>query len=131
MDIRQPLTPAFLNTMTDRIRRARTSPQKTKAAQAIQYDMLLYHQPDVHSPLEQYLVLTLGDAKEATSVVPKTLNPQWNQSFDLPITGIESLLLEVQCWDKDRFGKDYMGEVDIALEDIFREGQTSDEVREA
>ncbi|GAM87907.1 hypothetical protein ANO11243_059350 [Dothideomycetidae sp. 11243] len=68
---------------------------------------------------DPYLVLTLGDAKEATSVMPKTLNPEWHQSFDLPVTGIQSLLLDVVCWDKDRFGKDYMGEFDIALEDIF------------
>jgi len=46
----------------------------------------------------------------------------------LPVTGIESVLLEAICWDKDRFGKDYMGEFDIALEDIFKNGQTSQEV---
>lgn len=77
----------------------------------------------------QYLVLQLGDAKEASSVVPKTLNPEWHQSIDLPVTGVESLLLEVTCWDKDRFSKDYMGEFDIALEEIFKDGQASPEVR--
>ena len=56
----------------------------------------------------------------------KSLNPEWNQSFDLPVVGIQSLLLDVICWDKDRFGKDYMGEVDIALEDIFpKNGETT------
>lgn len=59
--------------------------------------------------------------------MPKTLNPEWNQSFDLPVTGIDSLLLEAVCWDKDRFGKDYMGEFDVALEDIFANGQTAQE----
>ncbi|CAD0109273.1 unnamed protein product [Aureobasidium uvarum] len=49
---------------------------------------------------------------EATSVVDKTLNPKWNQTFDLPISGVSSLLLEAVCWDKDRFSKDYMGEFD-------------------
>ena len=49
--------------------------------------------------------------------------------MDLPIVGVQSLLLEAVCWDKDRFGKDYMGEFDVALEDIFANGQISQEVR--
>lgn len=32
-------------------------------------------------------------------------------------------LLECICWDKDRLGRDYLGEFDIALEDIFADGQ--------
>lgn len=58
----------------------------------------------------------------------KTLNPEWNVSFDLPIVGVQSLLLEAICWDKDRFGKDYLGEFDVALEDIFANRQASQEV---
>jgi len=69
----------------------------------------------------------LGDAREATSVIDKTLNPKWNQTFDLPVSGISSLLLEAVCWDKDRFSKDYMGEFDVALEDIFTNGHTTQE----
>lgn len=38
------------------------------------------------------------------------------------------MLLEVVCWDKDRFGKDYMGEFDIALDELFADGQTDQEV---
>ena len=70
--------------------------------------------------LPQYLVLTLGDAKQATPTISKTLNPEWNFTLDLPITGVQSLLLEICCWDKDRFGKDYMGEFDVILEDLFQ-----------
>lgn len=58
----------------------------------------------------------------------KTLNPEWNVSFDMPIVGAQSLLLEAVCWDKDRFGKDYLGEFDVALEDIFTNRQASQEV---
>ncbi|KAF2762800.1 hypothetical protein EJ05DRAFT_491095 [Pseudovirgaria hyperparasitica] len=79
---------------------------------------------------DPYLVLTLGDAKEATPVISKTLNPEWNQTFDLPIVGVQSLLLEAVCWDKDRFGKDYMGEFDISLEEIFSSEATIAEVHE-
>lgn len=44
----------------------------------------------------------------------------------MPIMGVP--LLEAICWDHDRFGKDYLGEFDIALEDIFTDGQVNQEV---
>ena len=37
---------------------------------------------------------------------------------------MQNLLLDVCCWDKDRFGKDYLGEFDLALEEIFADGKT-------
>ena len=37
----------------------------------------------------------------------------------MPISDTRSLVLGVCCWDKDRFGKDYLGEFDLALEEIF------------
>jgi len=76
---------------------------------------------------DPFLVLTLGDAKEATSVVSKTLNPEWNQTFELPINSADSALLEGVCWDKDRFRNDYMGEFDVVLEDMFPSGDIAPE----
>jgi phosphatidylserine decarboxylase len=73
-------------------------------------------------------VVTLGDAKQSTPTISKTLNPEWNVSFDLPIVGLNTLLLEATCWDKDRFGKDYLGEFDVAVEEIFSNGQVVQEV---
>ncbi|KAJ5111549.1 hypothetical protein N7532_002084 [Penicillium argentinense] len=70
---------------------------------------------------DPYLVVTLGDARQSTPTISKTLNPEWNVSFEMPVVGVP--LLECICWDHDRFGKDYMGEFDIALEDIFSDGQ--------
>ena len=71
----------------------------------------------------QYLVVSLGDAKEATPTINKTLNPEWNTTLEMPVVGEQNLLLEATCWDKDRFGKDYMGEFDVILEDVFAHGQ--------
>ncbi|TDZ14371.1 Phosphatidylserine decarboxylase proenzyme 3 [Colletotrichum sidae] len=68
---------------------------------------------------DPFLVLTLGDSKVTTHEVPKTLNPEWNVIEELPVNTTQSLLLDVICWDKDRFGKDYLGEFDLALEEIF------------
>jgi phosphatidylserine decarboxylase len=67
----------------------------------------------------QFLVLTLGDSRNTTQYVPKTLNPEWNHICEMPVSGITCLLLDCVCWDKDRFGKDYLGEFELALEDIF------------
>lgn len=61
--------------------------------------------------------------------MPKTLNPEWNHLCDLPVTSIKDLLLDIVCWDKDRFGKDYMGEFEVALEDIFANGKVSQEAQ--
>lgn len=71
-------------------------------------------------------MVTLGDARQSTPTIPKTLNPEWNVSFEMPVVGVP--LLECICWDHDRFGKDYLGEFDIALEDIFEEGQVNQQV---
>lgn len=68
----------------------------------------------------------MGDARQSTPTIFKTLNPEWNVSFEMPIVGVP--LLECICWDHDRFGKDYLGEFDIALEDIFIDGQLNPEV---
>lgn len=74
----------------------------------------------------QYLIVTLGEARESTPTISKTLNPEWNVTFDLPIGGVP--LLECICWDHDRFGKDYMGEFDIPLEEIFAGGELQQQV---
>lgn len=71
-------------------------------------------------------MVTLGDARQSTPTITKTLNPEWNVSFEMPVVGVP--LLECICWDHDRFGKDYLGEFDIALEDIFEEGQVNQQV---
>ncbi|KAF3760944.1 hypothetical protein M406DRAFT_268734 [Cryphonectria parasitica EP155] len=72
---------------------------------------------------DPYLVLTLGEGKHQTHAVPKNLNPDWNEQCEFPVNDIRHLLLDVICWDKDRFGKDYLGEFDVALEEIFADGQ--------
>jgi phosphatidylserine decarboxylase len=73
--------------------------------------------------------LTCGETKFVTHCVSKTLNPEWNVVASIPIVGVDNLLLEAVCWDKDRFGKDYMGEFDLALEEIFAHDRTELEPR--
>ncbi|KAK6069070.1 phosphatidylserine decarboxylase [Seiridium cupressi] len=78
---------------------------------------------------DPYLQLACGESKFVTHCVPKTLNPEWNVVATMPIVGVENLLLEAICWDKDRFGKDYLGEFDLALEEIFSNYSTEQEPR--
>lgn len=49
--------------------------------------------------------------------------------MQIPINGSNSSVLCCVCWDKDRFGKDYMGEFELALEDIFASEKTELEPR--
>lgn len=77
----------------------------------------------------QYLVVTLGDSRQSTPTILKSLNPEWNVSFEMPVSGVP--LLECICWDRDRFGKDYMGEFDIPLEEIFADGEIQQPVSES
>ncbi|KAI0393320.1 phosphatidylserine decarboxylase-domain-containing protein [Xylariaceae sp. FL0594] len=78
---------------------------------------------------DPYLQLTCGETKFTTHCVQKTLNPEWNVICTIPITGVDNLLLECHCWDKDRFSKDYLGEFDLALEEIFANDRTEQEPR--
>jgi len=77
----------------------------------------------------QYCVLTVGDTKNATQPVFKTLNPEWHVTVQFPVCDVNSLLFDCVCWDKDRFGKDYLGEFDLALEEIFTGDATEIEPR--
>ncbi|KAF3037208.1 hypothetical protein E8E12_003859 [Didymella heteroderae] len=77
---------------------------------------------DRNGTSDPYLVVSLGDAKQATPTINKTLNPEWNTTLEMPVVDEQSLLLEATCWDKDRFGKDYMGEFDVIVEDVFQHG---------
>ncbi|KAI9040695.1 putative phosphatidylserine decarboxylase Psd2 [Aspergillus affinis] len=82
---------------------------------------------DRNGTSDPYLIVTLGDARQQTPTISKTLNPEWNVSFEMPVVGVP--LLECICWDHDRFGKDYMGEFDIPLEEIFSPGEVQQQPR--
>ncbi|CAG7559284.1 unnamed protein product [Fusarium equiseti] len=76
---------------------------------------------------DPYIIVSSGESRIVTNDVPKTLNPEWNVSEEIPLTSTQNLILDVICWDKDRFGKDYMGEFDLALEEIFSNGKVEQE----
>ncbi|TGZ81622.1 hypothetical protein EX30DRAFT_348439 [Ascodesmis nigricans] len=67
---------------------------------------------------DPYIVVAWCDYRFQTEAQPKTLDPTWNDTFDMPLSGARCLNMVFVCWDKDRFGKDYMGEFEVSLDDI-------------
>lgn len=78
---------------------------------------------------DPYLTLTLGDSRHSTHSIAKTLNPSWNVLIQMSIPDTSGLILNCVCWDKDRFRKDYMGEFDLTIDDLFSGDQTALEPR--
>lgn len=106
---------------------ARNLTAKDKGGTSDPVSVEMFTQTDVITDtFAQYLVVTLGTARQSTHSISKTLNPEWKVCLDLPIGEVP--LVECVCWDRDRFGKDYLGEFDIAVEDIFANGRTTQEV---
>lgn len=73
---------------------------------------------------DPYLTLTLGDSRHSTHSITKTLNPSWNVLIQMSIPDTNGLTLNCVCWDKDRFRKDYMGEFELAIDELFSGDQT-------
>ncbi|KAF3273329.1 hypothetical protein TWF970_009240 [Orbilia oligospora] len=71
---------------------------------------------------DPYVVVTLDDYRNVTHAVPKSLDPTWNTTFDMPLAKSGAHELHCICWDKDRFGKDYMGEFEVSLDEFFSSG---------
>ncbi|KAK6526249.1 hypothetical protein TWF694_004856 [Orbilia ellipsospora] len=71
---------------------------------------------------DPYVVVSLDGYRNVTHAVPKSLNPAWNIAFDVPVSKNGSHDLHCICWDKDRFGKDYMGEFEVSLDEYFSSG---------
>ncbi|KAJ6257968.1 hypothetical protein Dda_7758 [Drechslerella dactyloides] len=71
---------------------------------------------------DPYLVVALDGYRNVTHAVPKTLDPVWNVTFEIPVSKSGPYDLHCICWDKDRFGKDYMGEFEVSLEELFSSG---------
>ncbi|KAI9201873.1 uncharacterized protein BJ171DRAFT_516763 [Polychytrium aggregatum] len=54
---------------------------------------------------DPYVVINIGDKKLKTRIIEKTLNPAWNETFELTLPGV-SPLLDVIVYDYDWPGKD-------------------------
>ncbi|RIB13834.1 C2 domain-containing protein [Gigaspora rosea] len=69
---------------------------------------------------DPYAVIRVANKKYATAVIKKNLNPIWNTTFDIKL--VENVIpphITITVWDKDRFGRDFLGEVTIPIKQVF------------
>uniref|UniRef100_A0A673LXQ1 Multiple C2 and transmembrane domain-containing protein 1-like n=1 Tax=Sinocyclocheilus rhinocerous TaxID=307959 RepID=A0A673LXQ1_9TELE len=71
---------------------------------------------------DPYVKFKLGPQKYKSKTIPKTLNPQWREQFDLHLYDEEGGILEITVWDKD-IGRrdDFIGHCQLDLSKLSRE----------
>ncbi|EWC45753.1 putative E3 ubiquitin-protein ligase hulA [Drechslerella stenobrocha 248] len=85
---------------------------------------------DVFRFPDPFAVITVdGEQTHTTTVIKKTLNPYWNESFDVNV--IESSIVAVQIFDQKKFKKKdqgFLGVINIRVGDILDLGLGGDEM---
>uniref|UniRef100_A0A9J8CZ84 Multiple C2 domains, transmembrane 1b n=1 Tax=Cyprinus carpio carpio TaxID=630221 RepID=A0A9J8CZ84_CYPCA len=71
---------------------------------------------------DPYVRFKLGPQKYKSKTIPKTLNPQWREQFDLHLYDEEGGILEITVWDKDLGRRDdFIGQCQLDLSKLSRE----------
>ncbi|KAF9169539.1 hypothetical protein BGX21_000225 [Mortierella sp. AD011] len=85
---------------------------------------------DVFRLPDPFAVVTVdGDQTHTTTVMKKTLNPYWNESFEVNVTN--KSVLAVQIFDQKKFKKKcqgFLGTVNIQMGDVFDVNVGGDEM---
>ncbi|KAG0307226.1 hypothetical protein BGZ97_000463 [Linnemannia gamsii] len=85
---------------------------------------------DVFRLPDPFAVVTVdGDQTHTTTVMKKTLNPYWNESFEVLVTN--KSVLAVQIFDQKKFKKKdqgFLGTVNIQMGDVFDVSTGGDEM---
>ena len=55
---------------------------------------------------DPYVKFVLGNQQHKSHVVPKSLNPTWNQTFVFHVANIKTDELQLNCWDQDFCSRD-------------------------
>ncbi|XP_054916030.1 multiple C2 and transmembrane domain-containing protein 2 isoform X2 [Poeciliopsis prolifica] len=80
---------------------------------------------DLNGKSDPFCVLEVGNDRLQTHTVYKSLNPEWNQVFTLPIRDIHEVLV-VSVFDEDGDkAPDFLGKVAIPLLSIQKRGQVT------
>ncbi|KAL1920700.1 uncharacterized protein VTP21DRAFT_1077 [Calcarisporiella thermophila] len=85
---------------------------------------------DVFRLPDPFAVITVdGEQTQTTSVIRKTLNPYWNQSFDLQVTN--QSVIAVQIFDQKKFKKKdqgFLGVINVQIGNVFDVSLGGDEM---
>ncbi|KAG0171780.1 Multiple C2 and transmembrane domain-containing protein 2 [Apophysomyces sp. BC1034] len=69
---------------------------------------------------DPYAVARVNGKKYTTKVIKQTLDPIWDYAFEIPIQqGKLPTLISIAVWDKDTFGRDFLGEISIPVKNMF------------
>ncbi|KAI8336263.1 C2 domain-containing protein [Chlamydoabsidia padenii] len=69
---------------------------------------------------DPYAVIRINSKKYTTKVIKQTLDPEWNFEFDINMhPGRLPVLINITVWDKDTFGRDFLGEVTVPFKNVF------------
>lgn len=83
---------------------------------------------DINGKSDPFVVLKLGRIKQQTSVIPKTLNPNWGGlTFEFDVENPTDIL-HISVWDKDMIGKDFLGKMNFPLIDLLPQNDGKREV---
>lgn len=78
-------------------------------------------QRDVFRLPDPFAIVTVdGEQTHTTSVIKKTLNPYWNDSFDVTVT--DSSVVAVQIFDQKKFKKrdqGFLGVINVRVADVI------------
>ncbi|KAM4809097.1 multiple C2 and transmembrane domain-containing protein 1 isoform 2-T2 [Rhinophrynus dorsalis] len=77
---------------------------------------------DANGLSDPYVKFRLGHQKYKSKTLPKTLNPQWREQFDMHLFEERGGVLEITVWDKDA-GKrdDFIGRCQVDLSALSKE----------
>ncbi|RUS35088.1 C2 domain-containing protein [Jimgerdemannia flammicorona] len=78
------------------------------------------HHRDKTGFSDPYAVMRVNDKKYTTPVIYQTLNPEWNYTIDLKLNASRCpRFIHLTVWDKDTYGRDYLGEINIPIGNLF------------
>lgn len=83
---------------------------------------------DVMGKADPFVVITLKktETRNKTRVLHDTLNPVWNQTFDIVVEdGLHDMLI-LEVWDHDTFGKNFIGRCIMTLTRVILEGEVKE-----
>ncbi|KAI8578563.1 hypothetical protein K450DRAFT_246362 [Umbelopsis ramanniana AG] len=73
---------------------------------------------------DPYGVIRVNEKKYTTQYIKQTLNPDWDFHFDISVSPSRAPKhIAVTLWDKDKFGRDFMGELMIPFRNVFDRNQ--------
>ncbi|KAJ7335767.1 hypothetical protein JRQ81_013708 [Phrynocephalus forsythii] len=71
---------------------------------------------------DPYVKFRLGQQKYKSKIMPKTLNPQWREHFDLHLYDERGGIIDITVWDKDAGKKDdFVGRCQVDLSTLSKE----------